>query len=173
MHILLGLLAAIAGAFWAFRHFMDAASEGREAVRDVRGAFRRGKWSRQIDKRLIENLSDPREAAAILLYQVASYDGAVTDRQKSTIVDVMRETFEADEDTGEGLYAFARMAVGEINDAANSLKKILRPMVENCTDEEKASVVTMLRAVSAVEGPASDTQTRLIEETRRILLPAH
>ena len=173
MHILIGLLTAIAGAFFAFKYFMDAASEGREAVRDVRGAFRRGKWSKQIDKRLVENLEDPREAAAVLLYQVASYDGAVTEPQKARIVAVMRETFEADAETGEGLYAFARMAVGEINDAANSLKKILRPVMERCTDEEKASVVTMMRTVGEVEGDLNDTQRRLIEETRHILFPAH
>jgi len=173
MHIIIALLTAIAGAFLAFKYFMDAANEGREAVQDVRGAFRRGKWSRRIDKRLVENLSDPREAAAMLLYQIANYDGAVTEPQKSKIVSVMREIFEADEETSEGLYAFSRMAVGEINDAANSLKKILRSISEVCTDEEKASVITMMRDVGEVEGSLNDMQLRLIDETRRILLPSH
>ena len=59
MQILIGLLVAAAGAFWAFRYFTDAAREGREAVRDVKGFFRSGKWSRKIDQRLIEHLADP------------------------------------------------------------------------------------------------------------------
>ena len=170
MHILLAILGGLAAAFFAFRYFVDAANEGREAVRDVRGAFRRGKWSRQIDKRLIENIDDPREAAAVLLYQTANYDGAVTEAQKAKMVAEMRETFSADEETAEGLYAFARMAVGEINDAANSLKKILRSVNEACTEEKKKSVLTMMTSVGQVEGALSDTQARLIEETRRILL---
>jgi uncharacterized tellurite resistance protein B-like protein len=169
MHILIGLLVAAAGAFWAFRYFTDAAHEGREAIRDMKGLYRSGKWSKRVGKRLIENLQDPREAAAILLYQIASYDGAVTDRQKSAMVSEMRRAFNADQETAEGLYAFARMACGELNDASNSLKKILKPIEAACTDEEKRGLVDMLLKVAEVEGAVSDTQHRLIGETRRAL----
>lgn len=171
MHILIAVLGAVAAALWAFTHFVGAAREGRDAVRDVRGFFRSGKWSSKVNKRLIENIEDPRESAAVLLYQVASYDGAVTDRQKSVMLAEMRRAFGADDETAEGLYAFARMALGEINDAGNSLKKILRPVADACTDEEHAEFVAMLETVGEVEGPLTDTQRRLIEEARRILVP--
>lgn len=172
MHIILAILGALAAAFWAFSHFVNAASEGREAVRDVTGVIRRGKWNRRIDKRLIENLSDPREAAAVLLYQIAAYDGAVTDRQQAKIVAGMREAFETDEETAHGLYAFGRMAVGEINDAANNVRKILRPVTEVCTDAEKRQLVDLLERAAEIEGPPTDIQRRLIAEARRVLLSA-
>ncbi len=172
MHILIAILGAIAAAFFAFRYFVDAAEQGRDAVKDLRGAYRRGKWSKQIDARLIENLTDPREAAAILLYQIASYDGAVTERQKAAIVSQMRLAFQAEEDTAEGLYAFARMATGEINDAGNSLRKVLAPIIEACTQEEKTSFLAMLKTISEVEGPVSDPQQRLINDAQRILIEA-
>ncbi len=173
MHILVGLLVAAAGAFWAFRYFTDAAREGREALRDVKGLYRSGKWSRQVDRRLIENLADPREAAAILLYQIASYDGAVTDRQKAAMVSEMRNAFGADEETAEGLYAFARMALGQINDASNSLKKILRPVIDACTAEEKRALIDMMLRLAEIEGPVSDAQHRLAAEARRVLFPTN
>lgn len=172
MHIVIALLGALAAAFWAFTYFVRAANEGREAVNDVRGVLRSGRWSRKVNKRLVENLSDPREAAAVLLYQIAAYDGAVTDRQKAAIVAEMRAAFEADEETAEGLYAFARMAAGEINDAANSLKKILRPVADACTFAEKRQLVDMLGKIGEVEGALTDMQRQLIVEARRILLPA-
>lgn len=168
MHILIAVLGAAAAAFWAFTYFTRAARQGREAVNEVRGVIRSGRWSRKVSRRLIENLSDPREAAAILLYRIAAYDGAVTDRQKAAMIGEMRGAFSADEETAEGLYAFARMAAGEINDAANSLKKILRPIVAVCTDEEKRQLAAMLEKVGAVEGPLTDMQRRLIDETRRV-----
>lgn len=170
MHILLAILGAAAAAFWAFRHFMNAANEGREAIGEVKGVIRRGNWSRRVDQRLIENLSDPREAAAILMYQIAAYDGDVTDHQKRMMVDAMRNAFEADEETAEGLYAFARMAVGEINDAGNSVRKILRPVAEVCTADEKQQLITLLDQTAEVEGAPSDVQRRLIAEARRALL---
>ena len=135
MSIIIAILGALAAAFWAFTYFVNAANEGREAIGEVKGVIRRGKWNRRIDQRLIENLSDPREAAAVLLYQVAAYDGAVTDRQQSQIVANMRDAFDADEETAQGLFAFGRMAVGEINDAGNNVRKILRPVAEVCTDQ--------------------------------------
>jgi len=170
MHIIIAVLGALAAAFWAFTHFMNAANEGREAVRDVRGVIRRGKWNRRVDQRLVENLSDPREAAAVLLYQIAAYDGHVTDRQYRTIVDEMKETFHADDETAESLYAFGRMAVGEINDAGNNVRKILRPVAEICTDDEKQQFIQLLESTAEIEGPPTDMQRRLIMEARRMLL---
>ncbi len=172
MYIILAILGALAAAFWAFTHFVNAANEGRDAVRDVKGVLRRGKWNRRIDQRLIENLSDPREAAAIMLYQIAAYDGAVTDRQHEQIVADMRAAFDADEETGESLFAFARMAVGELNDAGNSARKILRPVAEVCTPDEKAQLVAMMERVAEIEGPPTDVQRRLIAEARRALIAA-
>jgi len=170
MHIIIAILGALAAAFWAFTHFMNAANQGREAVGEVRGVIRRGKWNRRVDQRLIENLSDPREAAAVLLYQIAAYDGAVTDRQAAHIVGEMQKAFEADEETAQGLYAFGRMAVGEINDAGNNVRKILRPVIDVCTDVEKQQLVDLLERTAEIEGPLADIQRRLIAEARRVLL---
>lgn len=171
MHILIAILGAVAAAFWAFTHFVGAAREGRDAFRDAQGFFRGAKWSRKVSQRLIESLDDPREAAAILLYQIAQYDGAVTDRQRAGIVSDMRDAFGADAETAEGLFAFARMAVGEINDAANSVKKIARPILDACTEEERRRLIDMMLKAAEIEGPVSDVQNRLIAETRHALLP--
>ena len=172
MHIIIAILAALAAAFWAFTHFVNAANQGREAIGDVKGVIRRGKWNRRVDQRLIENLSDPREAAAVLLYQVAAYDGAVTDRQQARLVSDMRDAFDADEETAQSLFAFGRMAVGEINDAGNNVRKILRPVVEVCTPAEKTRLVELLERASEIEGAPTDIQRRLIAEARRGLISA-
>jgi uncharacterized tellurite resistance protein B-like protein len=169
MHIILALLGAAAAAFFAFRYFVSAAQEGREAVSDMRGFIRSGRWSKKVGQRMIEHISDPRESAAVLLYQMAAYDGAVTERQQAAIVGEMKRVFQADEETAQGLYAFARMAVGQVNDAANSLRKVLAPLVDNCTDAEKESFIAMLEAIGEVESSMTDAQRRLVAEARRIL----
>ena len=170
MQFIIAFLGVLAAAFWAFTHFANAANQGADAVRDAKGILRRGKWNRRIDQRLIENLADPREAAAILIYQIAAYDGAVTDRQHAAMVSDMRAAFDADDETAEGLYSFARMAIGEINDAANSARKILRPVVEVCNLDEKQSLIDMLDRAAEIEGAPTDIQRRLIAEVRRVLL---
>ncbi len=171
MQILIAVLGAIAAAFWAFTHFVGAAREGSDAIRDVKGAFRGAKWSKRVGQRLIESLTDPREATAVLLYQIAAYDGAVTDRQRIAIVGAMREAFAADRETAEALFAFSRAAQGQINDAANSLRKITKPIETACSLEERRQLIDMMLKAAEIEGPVSEVQNRLIAETRRILLP--
>jgi len=171
MTVILGLLGAAAAAFWAFRYFVSAAQEGRDAVNDMRGFIRSGQWSKKVGQRMIEHVTDPRESAAILLYQMAAYDGAVTERQQKAIVGEMKAAFAADEETAQGLYAFARMAVGQVNDAGNSLRKILGPVAQNCTDAEKSSLIGMLEKVGEIESPMTDAQRRLAAEARRVLFP--
>ncbi|MEQ1929184.1 MAG: hypothetical protein ABL957_01450 [Parvularculaceae bacterium] len=171
MHIIVSLLVALGGAFWAFHYFVNAAHEGRSAVNDMRGFIRSGKWSKKVGQRMIEQVTDPRESAAILLYQMAAYDGAVTERQQAAIVAEMRKAFAADEETAQGLYAFARVAVGQVNDAGNSLRKVLAPIAQTCTDAERESFAAMLEKIGEVESPMTDVQRRLVAEARRILFP--
>lgn len=172
MHILIAVLGALAAALWAFTHFVNAAREGQDAIRDVKGAFRGAKWSKKVGQRMIESLDDPREAAAVLLYQIAAYDGAVTDRQRQVIVAEMKRAFSADDETAEGLFSFARAATGQINDAANSLKKILKPVEAACTPEERRQLIDMMLKAAEIEGPVTDVQNRLIAEAKRVLLPS-
>ncbi len=169
MGLLVVLLGAIAGAIYALVRFMSAANEGREAISDIKGAVRRGKWSKQIDSRLVENLDDPRDAAAVLMVQIAAYDGEITTRQKDAITGLMMQHFHASREEAEGLYSFGRMAIGQINDAANALGKMIRPVKEALTLDEMKELAVMLEEVSEVEGPPTERQRDLIVQVRRAL----
>ncbi len=170
MGLLLAILGGLAAAIFVASRLMGAARDGKEAVDDLKGAVRRGQWSRQIDARLIENIEDPRESAAILLVQMASYDGEITVQQKATITAMMREYFKADGDEAEGLYSFGRMAIGQINDAANSLNKLLRPIKASLTVDEKKDFITMLETTAEVEAEPTERQRDLALQVRRNLL---
>ncbi|GGD09726.1 TerB family tellurite resistance protein [Aquisalinus flavus] len=170
MHFIIALLGLIAGAtFWLYR-IKRGADAGREVYDEVKGAVRRGQWSRKADARLIETLSDPREAAAILMVQIASYDGEVTASQKARIEAVMLDNFRCAPDEAQGLYSFGRMAVGQINDAANSLRHILRPIQQKLDATEKADLIEMLHAIAEVEGEPNDRQRQLVAAVNRALL---
>ncbi|MEM9705966.1 MAG: TerB family tellurite resistance protein [Pseudomonadota bacterium] len=172
MHIIIALVTAIAGLLWAISRFSDAAQSGRDAIGDVRGLWRSGQWSRKVSQRLIENLEDPREAAAILMYQTAEYDGAVTERQIVRITGLMAKAFETDKETTDALYAFARMAVGQVTDAGGALRKLLEPIKDACSEEEKRDLIGILKEIAEVEGPANDHQKRFLADVERRLFPA-
>ena len=132
-------------------------------------------WQRAQDRpaarqsRATEQLTDPREAAAILLVQQAVYEGHVTPEHKQVILALMAANFEADEAEAEGLYSFGRMAVGQTGDAANSLRRLLTPIRERCTLAEMKDLAAMLVQVGETGGPMNDAQARLVAEVRRAL----
>lgn len=167
MHVLIAIIAAISAGLWLLVRAMRAAKEGREAIGEVKEAVRRANWSKQVDQRLIEGIEDPREAAVVFMAQIASYDGEITSTQKETMKELMGQYFGVDSETAEGLYSFGRMAIGQINDASNSLRKLLRPILNALTLEEMKDFVTMLEQTAEVEGPPTEIQRQLISEVRR------
>ena len=156
MPALLVLLALVVLAFLAWREV-----RARAARAAPRGA------------RVTERLTDPREAAAILLVQQAVYEGHVRPAHKRAILALMAVNFGADDAEAEGLYSFGRMAVGQTGDAANSLRRLLVPIKANCTLAEMKDLAAMLVQVGETGGAMNDAQARLVADVRRALsLPA-
>lgn len=121
------------------------------------------------DRRMSERLTDPREAAAILLVQQASYAGPLTVAQKQTILALMRGAFGVDAGEAEGLYSFGVAAIGQTGDAANSLRRLVVPIRDACTLEEMKDLAAMMEQVGAADGPMNEHQRRLLDELRRAL----
>lgn len=169
MHFLIAILGAVATIVFLVYRLRNAASQGKEIHDDVKGAIRRGRWNKQVQGRLIERIEDPREAAAILMVQIAAYDGEVTAGQKQQIENLMVINFDCDAEEAQGFYSFGRMAIGQINDAANSLAKLMRPMKESLTLSEMKGFVRMLETVAELEGTPTDRQRHLIAVVRRAL----
>ncbi|MEM6852708.1 MAG: TerB family tellurite resistance protein [Pseudomonadota bacterium] len=163
MHIIMGIILAAGAIAFAVSRIIQAGD-------DVRGAARRYKWSRRTNTSPLDGLSDPREAGAVLVTQVAAYEGDLTEAQAAAIRDGMAERFGVSGDEATELLGFGRHAVGQLTDAANSLSKLVSPIRAACTDEESAGFVQLLQTVAAVEGPVTDEQQRLIDGVRRGLL---
>ena len=153
--LLLFLLIAAAAFYWHARR----SARTRDAART--------------ERRVTERLSDPREAAAILLVQQAAYEGHVGADQRSAILSLMTANFGVTGAEAEDLYAFARMAVDQTGDAGNSLRRLLQPVRDRCTLAEMKDLAAMLVQVGETGGPMNDRQDRLVADVRRALsLPA-
>lgn len=118
----------------------------------------------------VSDLNDPREAAAILLYQVAAAGGDLSDAQDEALLEGMRALFGGDQSEIEDLFAFAWRALGENNDPRADAAQLVRPIVRRCTEAERRELATLMRRIAAVEGPANDAQLHLISQAEDALL---
>lgn len=118
---------------------------------------------------LVEKLTDPKEAAAVLMVQMAAYRGQVSVPEKRLITEQMQSQFDIPQEEAEGLFSFGRMAVGQLGDAAASLPQLLEPIVAQCTSEECEDFLRMMSSVAEIAGRPNEDQRKLLTLLEQLL----
>ncbi|MEM9990019.1 MAG: hypothetical protein AAF723_10920 [Pseudomonadota bacterium] len=132
---------------------------------DARGGF-------QMQKRppkLVEAITDPREAAALLLVQLAVHRGDVSVNHKHVIIEEMQKYLYIDDAEAEGLYSFGRMGVGQLQDVTPSLHRLLKPIEQSLTLAEMKDLIRMMETVALAESGPLPIQRKLIADVRKRL----
>ena len=113
---------------------------------------------------LLENLHDPREAAAILMVQIPAYTGNVRLEDKDRIAALMVVQFSCTPEEAEGLFSFGRMAVGQLGDAQDYLPRLLRPIRARLTLVEMKDLMGMLAEVTSLHSRPHPSALELMEK---------
>ncbi|WOI53601.1 TerB family tellurite resistance protein [Parvularcula sp. LCG005] len=119
--------------------------------------------------RLTENLTDPAEAAAVLLVQTVAYRGHLNVAHKERVEELMQGAFGVTEEEAKGLFSFGRMAVGQLGDAEPSARRLVRPIAANCTLDEQRDLIRMMEVLSTLDGRPTGPQSQLIATVSRAL----
>lgn len=131
MHIL-AMLAAVLGAIgvilWRLRSAADATRDLVDAANEAQGFFRRRSWQKKLLKTNIDAVQDSREAAVAMMVALAQSDGAMTERERDTIIfSIVKHLGASSAQAGEFL-AYGRWLVKDINDVSTCFKK-MTPMI--------------------------------------------
>jgi uncharacterized tellurite resistance protein B-like protein len=97
MHILLaliGLITFIAVWYWRIKMISGAARGGYEAAKTVANMPRKYGFQRRAGKTGLRSVNDPREAAAIMMLEIARTRGTVSATQEAAIRAEMMEHFD-------------------------------------------------------------------------------
>ena len=172
MHIILGVITALGAlAFWLYRarEAAHAAHELGDMAGNVRGMFRRWRWRKRTELDLSRQVDDPSLAAAVMMCAMAQSDALLTERERDVMLDQMQRNMGLDETQAEELFARARWLTSDMKDLDATLRRVSRPVIENCTAAEKTDLLAMLVVVAETEGPADNLQQAAIERLRREL----
>lgn len=172
MHILLGILGALGAlAFLIYRiHFAVRASrEIADAAGDARRFVRRALWLRRRSADPVSRLTDPREAATILMLAVARAEGDLTDAARGAIQAEMCRRFQMPEQEAAAMFGQLAWATRDLIDVPSRMRKIVRPLLESCTSGERRELVQMLTAVAKAAGGVTPERLQIVERYRRTL----
>jgi uncharacterized tellurite resistance protein B-like protein len=163
MHVVIGVLTAIAGLIWALVALQRAGID-----LGWLNPFlwqRRRQWQKRYAEKPLYTLDKPMDVAALLLLGVAKCEGEISAQQKGTLLDIFRREFKIGQDeAADLLLASSHMIRNEVY-LVDNLDKILELSNERFTDEQITSLVTLMQQVARLESAPNREQERLIEAT--------
>lgn len=167
MHIfaaLLGFLGVLAVWYWRLKVLRDAADDGRKAIETVANLPRKMRFKSRSGKGGLGVVDDPREAAAILMLEIAQARGTLTEKQEATIRGEIMHHFEFPEGDANELLVQA----GWLSRNAGASHVVMSKMTDfvrktpGMTGKELVDLDGMLVAVSEAEGNPTDSQLDLL-----------
>jgi uncharacterized tellurite resistance protein B-like protein len=163
MHVVIGVLTAIAGLIWALVALQRAGID-----LGWLNPFlwqRRRQWQKRYAEKPLYTLDKPMDVAALLLLGVAKCEGEISAQQKGALLDIFRREFKIGQDeAADLLLASSHMIRNEVY-LVDNLDKILELSNERFTDEQITSLVTLMKQVARLESAPNREQERLIEAT--------
>ncbi|NBC34367.1 MAG: hypothetical protein GVY13_16945 [Alphaproteobacteria bacterium] len=171
MHIIAILIAIVTviGVWqWRVQRARQIADELGEVAATAANLPRRLAFKRKSGKRGLSLIEEPREAAAVMLYQMAKEGGDVTAAAKEVMRELMVDEFEITDEDADALthHAGWLLREGPVADAvmARMTQTILASPAIG--PKEIVDLDGMLVAVSEADGPPTHDQLQLLQTYR-------
>lgn len=167
MHILIGLITAAAGLFWALNRLQNSGVN----LNSFNPFFwaRRRKWQNQLGTKPIHQLENPIDCASVLMVAIAKMDGDITREQKSEIITMFRDELGLSSDAAAESYGASSYMLQEVVNIVGEVKNILAPTKDQFERHQKESLLKMLKKIATTEGPTSKEQNAYITEVENQL----
>jgi hypothetical protein len=165
MHIVIAAITVLIGLIWALVALQR--SGFRLSSLDPFAWYRRTQWNNRLNTNPLYNLQTPLEAAAVLLLGVAKCEGEISAEQKKELTSIFENEFhQTPDEAADLLVASAYLIRNEIY-LVDNLPKILEKSADGFAEVHVQSLLSLMRRVSTLEGPANHEQEKLIGETEK------
>ncbi|MEM9332811.1 MAG: TerB family tellurite resistance protein [Pseudomonadota bacterium] len=171
MHIVLGIIGAIAALsyyFFVFRRAGQAATQAVDMAQQFRGKMRRNAFRKKAEGSVLTSVKDPGTAAAVLLIKIAECDGPVIAASKQEITKIIRN--EIGMEDADEVIPFAEWVCGQAVNPADIIRKLKPLWVENLNSTQRAEFVDMAQRIANLSGKPNQEQKEIIRQMRERLL---
>jgi uncharacterized tellurite resistance protein B-like protein len=167
--ILLGALATLGVILWRLHMAVEAAKGLAESAEAAQGVLRRWRWRRKVSSDQLAQVEDAREAAAAMMVAVAQSDGALTERERRTILAEITTRFGATARQAEDFLARARWIVRDVHDVDRALARLTPLVARTLAACERRELIQMVEAVAAAERAPGSIEREAIQRLARAL----
>lgn len=162
--ILLGFIGFIAVWYWRLKVLREVAKDGRKIAETVGNLPRKMRFKQKTGKTGLSAVDDPREAATILMLEIAQARGTLTEKQEASVRGEIMHHFEFNEDDASALITQA----GWLSRNGGASHVVMSKMTDfvrkspGMTNKELVDLDGMLVTVSEAEGDPTQSQLDLL-----------
>lgn len=149
MHIVIGIITAVAGLIWALNSLQNA-GVNLNAFNPFAWARRR-RWEKQLGTKPMHGLTESMDAAALLVVAVAKEHGDITRETKMEILSMFENEFGVKRSKSIEMYSSSIYLIEGTLNMASEVRHILKPSKEKFTDSHIAKLLAMLNAAADLE----------------------
>jgi len=169
MHVILGALGALVTILILLKRLSDAGVD--LGWLDPIKWQRRRKWKQQYNEDPVFSIDDPMKATAGLMYTMVKCSGDISREEKSFLLSVFSNDFQLTDAESTDLLSTCSFYIKDENLVKNQLKKFISPSLNNFSDSQKKSAVTLITKVASCEGKPNDKQSEFLFEIIDIFQP--
>lgn len=165
MHIIIGIITAIAGLAWALNSLQNAGVD-LNAFNPFTWARRR-KWEKKLGTKPMHGLTDSMESAALLVVAVAKADGEITRDTKLEVLRLFGQEFGINRARSLELFSSSTYILRDVLDMSDEVRHVLAPSKADYQRSHIDKLLDMMRKVADFEAEATRVQLGLIDAVKR------
>ena len=163
MHIVLGVLSAVAGVIWALVALQRSGFSASSLNPFL--WYRRTRWRNKYDTHPLYTLEDPMDVAAVLILGTAKCEGEISSEQKRAIMDLFEKNFKLDSDAASDLLLASAHLIRDEVYLLDRLDRILERSGIRFSQAQAGSLLAMMTQIGSLESALNEEQRKLIAAT--------
>lgn len=173
MHIVIGVLGAIVGAYFLYQRFLvtrEAATELAGMANDVRLAARRFGFRRRTNVHPVEEIEDANVAIAAAAVAFLELDGLPTQEQQDALAREFRQVLTLTGEEADELLILGKWLVSQCGGADAAISRAGRKLYKLSGTGAVTPLLTVVQnAIAGTGSGLSERQKGALEDVRRAL----
>jgi uncharacterized tellurite resistance protein B-like protein len=169
MHIIIGIITALAGLLWALNSVQRSGFD----LNSLNPLFwyRRRQWNKRYGQNPLYTIDAPLEVAAVLLLGIAKLEGDISKEHKLAILKIFSNEFGLGADDASELFASSSFLLQKELDLVKNVGKVLHNSIDKFTPVQIKSTLELMQTIASIESAATKEQQKLIQSVEEILSP--
>ena len=159
MHIVIGLLTAIAGLFLAINAMKTSGAW------DSLNPFlwrRRRHWQKKYHANPLYQLTKPIDVACVLIVGAALSDGELSAEQKQAVLTIFQDDLHLDAEKARAMFVSSSHLLKNSFPLADKTGKIVEHSISQFSQDQKQSVLSLMEKTARFESDPSQEQRDLV-----------